>query len=108
MQQANISIRVDKTVKERFCDLCEEFGLTTTSAINLFMKAVIRERRIPFEISVDENRSVEHQGLRERSIREEGLDAFRKMREIVAESGLEEPTLEEINAEIKAVRDAIR
>ena len=50
MSQANISIRVDSSVKERFCNLCEAFGLTTTAAFNLFMKAVIRERKIPFNI----------------------------------------------------------
>lgn len=95
MQQANISIRVDKIIKDKFCDLCDDFGLTTTAAFNLFMKAVIREKKIPFEISVSENK-------------ESGLNAFRQMREIASKSGLKEPSLEEINAQIKSVRDAIR
>lgn len=30
--------------------ICEEFGFTTTAAITVFMKTVVRERRIPFEI----------------------------------------------------------
>lgn len=55
MQEANITIRVDKVVKERFCAICKELGLTTTTALTLFMKAVIREKKIPFEISTDEN-----------------------------------------------------
>ncbi|MCH5258064.1 MAG: type II toxin-antitoxin system RelB/DinJ family antitoxin [Lachnospiraceae bacterium] len=29
-------------------------GLTTTTAITLFMRAVIRERKIPFEISAED------------------------------------------------------
>lgn len=98
MSQANISIRVDKSVKDRFCNLCEAFGLTTTAAFNLFMKAVIRERKIPFEIAVDENQEA----------RQAGLNAFQALRAEAAQSGLQAWTLEEINAEIKAARDEKR
>ena len=45
MQEGNITIRVDKELKERFCALCKDLGLTTTTALTLFMKAVIREKK---------------------------------------------------------------
>ena len=95
MQQANISIRVDKSLKEKFCELCEEFGLTTTSAIQIFMKAVVRERKIPFEI-------------KEKSltkIRKDGMKALEEMRQIVADRGYPEMTLDEINEFIAQVRN---
>lgn len=95
MQQANISIRVDKTIKDRFCYLCDAFGLSTTAAFNLFMKAVIREKKIPFEIVADE----------EPDIREKGFQAFLSLREEAGKYGNQKMTLEEINAEIKAARD---
>ena len=95
MQQANISIRVDKSLKEKFCDLCEEFGLTTTSAIQIFMKAVVRERKIPFEI---EAKSLT-------KIRKDGMMALKEMRQIVADSGYPEMTLDEINDIIAQVRN---
>ena len=98
MAQANISIRVDSSVKERFCNLCEAFGLTTTAAFNLFMKAVIRERKIPFDIAVDAQQEA----------RQAGMKAFKALREEAAQNGLKEWTLEEINAEIKAARDERR
>lgn len=93
MQQANISIRVDKSLKEKFCDLCEEFGLTTTSAIQIFMKAVVRERKIPFEIR--EKKSIENKSY---------MDNVLSMRETAAQYGIQDLSLEEINAEIAAAR----
>lgn len=98
MSQANISIRVDSSVKERFCNLCEAFGLSTTAAFNLFMKAVIRERRIPFDIAVDEQQEA----------RIKGVNAFNALRAEAAQNGLQDWTLDEINAEIKAARDERR
>ncbi|MCH5346664.1 MAG: type II toxin-antitoxin system RelB/DinJ family antitoxin [Muribaculaceae bacterium] len=95
MQQANISIRVDKSLKEKFCDLCEEFGLTTTSAIQIFMKAVVRERKIPFEI---EAKSLT-------KIRKDGMKALEEMRQVVADRGYPEMTLDEINDFIAQVRN---
>ena len=95
MQQANISIRVDKTVKEKFCDLCEDFGLTTTAAFTLFMKSVIREKKIPFEISAEETHDW----------RKKGIENFESMRRTVAEAGIQDLSLDEINAIIQEVRN---
>lgn len=98
MSQANISIRVEKTVKDRFTSLCDAFGLTTTAAFNLFMKAVIRERKIPFEISIDE----------EQEKREIAINNFKSMRYAAAQSGMQDLSLEEINRLIKETRDGKR
>lgn len=96
--QANISIRVDKTIKDRFCNLCDAFGLTTTAAFNLFMKAVIRERKIPFEIYVNA----------EQEDRERAINNFESMRLTAAKAGIQDLSLEEINKIIKETRDAKR
>lgn len=53
MSQTNINIRVDENLKKQFDTFCDEVGLTMTAAFNLFMKAVIREQRIPFELSLN-------------------------------------------------------
>lgn len=52
MAQATISARIDEKDKMAFDDFCSDVGLNTSAAINLFVKAVLRERRIPFEISL--------------------------------------------------------
>lgn len=95
MQQANISIRVDKNLKEKFCDLCEAFGLSTTAAFTLFMKSVIRERKIPFEIAADENKAW----------KEKAVENFESMRISVANAGMQDLSLDEINDIIKEVRN---
>lgn len=98
MAQATISIRVDQALKQNFDSLCEDFGISTTAAFNIFMKTVVRERRIPFEIKTES----------EAEKRQKALDAFAAMRAAVAASGMKEMTLEEINAEIKEARNARR
>ena len=50
MAQTTMTFRVDDTLKKNFDELCDEFGLTSTAALTVFMKAVVRERRIPFDI----------------------------------------------------------
>lgn len=52
MAQTNVSIRMDNELKESFEHLCNEMGLTMSSAINVFVKKVVRDCRIPFEIGV--------------------------------------------------------
>ncbi len=52
MAQTILNVRMDENVKKQFDSFCNEVGLDATSAINLFAKTVIREQRIPFEISL--------------------------------------------------------
>ena len=46
MAQTSMTFRVDDSLKKNFDQLCDEFGLTSTAALTVFMKAVVRERRI--------------------------------------------------------------
>lgn len=50
---AQISLRVDDDVKKGAEQACADMGLSMTAAINIFLKKVARERRIPFEVSAD-------------------------------------------------------
>lgn len=52
MALSTISARIETRDKERFDKFCEKVGLSTSSALNLFVKAVLRENRIPFDISL--------------------------------------------------------
>lgn len=51
MALSTISARIETKDKERFDKFCENVGLSTSSALNLFVKAVLRENRIPFDIA---------------------------------------------------------
>ena len=56
MPLATMSIRMDAEIKRQFEDFCEEVGLTPTAAVNIFVRTVLREGRIPFEIKGDRDR----------------------------------------------------
>lgn len=51
MALTTITARVDVKDKANFDTFCSNVGLNTSTAINLFVKAVLREKRIPFEIT---------------------------------------------------------
>jgi len=51
MAQTTFSVRMDSEIKKQFDDFCEKVGMSTTTAFNLFARAVLRERRLPFEVS---------------------------------------------------------
>lgn len=49
----NLNIRTDKGVKDQAEMVFNELGLTMTAAINLFLKASIREQGLPFSLKLD-------------------------------------------------------
>lgn len=55
MKQAIITARLDPDDKKDFDEFCSKVGIDSSVAINLFVKAVLREKRIPFEIAMAED-----------------------------------------------------
>ncbi|GHU97297.1 hypothetical protein FACS189483_02860 [Spirochaetia bacterium] len=55
MAQSILSVRMDESLKRQFDTLCDEFGMNTSTAITVFAKTVVRERKIPFEIASSED-----------------------------------------------------
>lgn len=53
MAQSVLSVRMDGETKEAFAAFCEQVGMSVSTAINLFARQTIRERRIPFVVSLD-------------------------------------------------------
>ena len=50
---STMTIRLDSEDKVRFDEFCQSVGLTSSAAVNLFVKATLREGKIPFEIKAD-------------------------------------------------------
>ena len=94
MSQATFSVRMDDKLKREFDKLCADFGMNATTAFNVFAKAVVRERRIPFEITASQPVV---------SL-EDGRKAFWELREAAGQNDIQNMSLEEINAEIQAMR----
>lgn len=53
MAMTNVNIRMDEATKAAFDKFCEEIGLSVSSAFNIFAKTVVREQRIPFELTTE-------------------------------------------------------
>ncbi len=50
---AQITMRAEPRVKASFEAICKEIGLSVNAALNIFVKRVVRDRKIPFEVSAD-------------------------------------------------------
>lgn len=94
MAQATFSVRMDETLKKQFDGLCQEFGMNASTAINVFARTVVRQRRIPFEICSPET-----------DITREGtMQAFMALRAQARDNGVADMSLDEINKEIDLAR----
>lgn len=95
MAQATFSVRMDETLKKQFDQLCSDFGMNASTAINVFARAVVRERKIPFEIASPQPEIT----------REKAMQAFAALRAQSAENFPEGMSLGEINVEINKARN---
>ena len=96
MPQAVFSVRMDAALKRQFDFLCQDFGMSPSTAINIFARAVVREKRIPFPIAASGD------------ARAEAQQAFLALRQEAQENGLQDMPLDDVNAEIKLARQEKR
>ena len=96
MAQSAVTVRIDSEMKSQFDELCEQFGMSANTAFNIFVKAVIRSRSIPFTI----------RGSRVET--PNALDLFMQQRRAAEASQEPEMTLDEINAKIRAAGEERR
>ncbi len=96
MAQSAVTVRIDSEMKSQFDKLCEEFGMSVNTAFNIFVNAVVRSRKIPFEIKAAKTESPS------------ALELFMQQRRAAEASVEPEITLEEINTEIRAAREERR
>ena len=52
-QTVNVNYRLDEEVKKSMEQVCSDLGLSMSSASTIFAKKVSREKRIPFDVSID-------------------------------------------------------
>ena len=88
MSDATVTIRIDEDTKRRFEEFCADVGMNMSVAVNMFIRASLKEQRIPFPI---ESSKVSY-----------GLTLLREMRAEAEERGF--LSEEDIDAEIHAAR----
>ena len=54
MTQTMLSVRLSSEDKSRFEQFCEQTGMNVSVCINMFIKEVLREQKLPFEVKVVE------------------------------------------------------
>ena len=96
MAQTAMTVRMDNQQKAQFDKLCEQFGMSANTAINIFVKAVIRSKSIPFSIQAKEEDDEE--------LTANAKATFKELRAKAERGETPELTLDEINEEIREVR----
>ncbi len=94
MAQATFSVRMDENLKKQFDMLCSDFGMNASTAINVFARTVVRERKIPFEITASESELT----------RQNVMQAFQAIREKAHNDFPDGMKMDEIDEEIRKVR----
>jgi len=92
MADTTVTIRVDEDIKRMFEAFCDDVGINMSVAVNMFIRAALKEQRIPFKIETSKSY--------------DGLTLIKKMREEAEERGF--LSEEEIEAEIEAARTDIK
>lgn len=72
-QVVNVNFKLDEDVKKSMEQACNELGLSMSAAFSIFARKVGREKRIPFEVSVDPFYSEENMARLRKAIQD--LDA---------------------------------
>ena len=52
MAQSVFTTRMDESLRKEWDLVCKELGITISSAINILARKMVREKRIPFEVSI--------------------------------------------------------
>lgn len=85
-QTDTFSFRMDAELKKKFESICAELGMSAAIAFNVYAATVVRERRIPFTISLE-------------SVKEKNHNELPKLQEKFAELHKEKERLKTITAE---------
>lgn len=97
MEQITFNVIMDENLKMEFEKICNYLGMDMSTAINVFARAVVREKKIPFELSDSDIYS-----------KEETLKVINDIRMKAVENGTADMTMEEIDAEIAKARKGIK
>ena len=93
MANTLVQFRIDDTLRQQANELCGKLGLDLSTYLRMSLTRLVQEQGVPFTLKLN---SVPTSA--------EAIAAMRKMSAISKENGTSKMTLDEINAEISAVR----
>lgn len=84
MANINITIRMDKDLKKEADNLFHQLGMSFTTAVTIFAQQAVREKRIPFDISLNQDKAVPATNTEVEKISEKYLKENKKAYEELA------------------------
>ena len=63
---ANIFVRVEPKIKEQAEEVLEQLGIPMSNAVGLFLRQVVLQRGIPFEMKLPQNKPLSVEQLNEK------------------------------------------
>ena len=94
MATSLLQVRVEDLLKEDAARVFENLGIDTSTAIRMFLKRAVMDNGIPFRMTLPKEPYRADRGFR----------AIREISEASEKNGTADMSLDEINAEIEAVR----
>ena len=98
MKSVNVTVRLDEDTKREFDVFCENVGINVTTAFNMFIRAVLRNRELPFPVT-DKAKTIDDGSL---------MSAFREAQEHAIANGTAGLSMDEINEIIQECRKDAR
>ena len=65
MESLTLNVRVDANDKKCFEQFCSSVGMNVSTAVNMFIKAVLREQKLPFEVKSNTFDDIIYEKLKE-------------------------------------------
>ena len=85
-KSVNMCVRVDPELKEQAEDILDQLGMNMNGTINMFLTQIVREKRVPLNLSLNNEQKERENGI-------PGVDArtlLNEMKRIVANAEAEE------------------
>jgi DNA-damage-inducible protein J len=94
----NLSIRIDRNLKDEADQVFNALGMSLTTAINVFVRQAVRQKRIPFDISLNADEDAR------RALMLEAMAATERIWQTSVQNGTDTMTMKDIDIEIAAAR----
>ena len=82
MALTTITSRVDSKDKVEFDSFCKDVGINTSIAINMFIKAVLREGKIPFSIGCEKPNNITMEAIKETEEIEKNINEYKRYKDV--------------------------
>ena len=94
MANTLVQFRIDDGLRQEASELCVKLGLDLSTYLRMSLAKLVQEQGVPFALKLNKTPTAD-----------DAIAAMRRISDISAENGNSAMTLDEINAEISAVRN---